>query len=92
MDLKTSIKNKTAVGVLVKIVDNPRAGSDLTFLRAVNKAKPKRIVYISCNPKTQVRDLLELAKLGYQTKDLYLYDLFPNTTHTESICLLNRKS
>lgn len=76
----------------VLIMDPSRAGSDLTFLRAVNKAKPKRIVYISCNPKTQVRDLLELAKLGYQTKDLYLYDLFPNTTHTESICLLNRKS
>lgn len=72
------------------IMDPARAGSDEKFLNAAVKAKPKRIVYISCNPETQARDLKFLLKKGYETKNLYLYDLFPNTMHIESICLLER--
>ena len=72
------------------IMDPTRDGSDERFMNAVLKLKPKRIVYISCNPLTQIRDLKYLSK-GYYFKEMYLYDMFPKTNHVESIVLLKRK-
>lgn len=75
----------------VVFMDPPRSGSDEAFLKSVLKLNPKRIVYISCNPETQARDLKYLVEKGYQAEGAYPYDMFPFTSHTENICLLSRK-
>ncbi len=80
---------KTKVDIV--IMDPPRSGSNETFMNAVRKLAPKQVVYISCNPETQLRDLKYFKKIGYIAKDLYPVDLFPHTYHTESICLIERR-
>lgn len=76
----------------VVFMDPPRNGSDENFMRSVVKLGPKRIVYISCNPETQARDLKFLTSHGYRARGVYPYDCFPFTGHTETVCLLsNRK-
>jgi 23S rRNA (uracil-5-)-methyltransferase RumA len=72
------------------IMDPPRAGSTKEFIDAVGKLKPKQVIYVSCDPTTQVRDLQLFKKVGYFTKDAYLYDMFPHTEHVESIVLMSR--
>lgn len=73
------------------IMDPARDGSDENFLSSLVKLNPKKVVYISCNPKTQIRDLEYLSKCGYKIKEMYIYDLFPNTFHVESVCLIVKK-
>ncbi len=75
----------------VVFVDPPRKGCDLPFLEALIKQKPKRIVYISCNPETQASNLSYLVEHGYTFKDIYPFDMFPQSYHVESICVLKRK-
>lgn len=77
--------NETADVVLM---DPPRSGSDEAFLRSVCALSPKKIVYISCNPQTQKRDLKTLTAVGYQVREIQPVDLFPHTAHCENICLL----
>lgn len=72
-------------------VDPPRKGCSEQFLQALVKFKPKKIVYISCNPETQVRDAKYLVSKGYQFNDVYPFDMFPQTFHTETIVCLTRK-
>lgn len=81
---------KQKVGVDVIIMDPPRSGSTETFIKAAVSLKPQEIVYVSCNPHTQVRDLKLFRKLGYDFKDVYPYDMFPFTSHIETIALLSR--
>lgn len=71
----------------VVFMDPPRAGASEEFLASVKKASPRRIVYISCNPKTQVRDI-ELLKDAYEVKQLVGVDMFPHTKHLESVAVL----
>jgi 23S rRNA (uracil1939-C5)-methyltransferase len=71
-------------------MDPPRAGSDEAFLASVVKLSPKRIVYISCNPETQARDLDYLTHRGYRAEGAWPYDMFPFTSHVENVCLLSR--
>ncbi len=71
-------------------IDPPRAGCSKRFLKSVAKSKPQRIVYISCNPETQVRDVRFLIKNGYQVKTLVPFDMFPQTNHVESVVLLSK--
>lgn len=75
----------------VVFLDPPRSGSDEAFLKSVCTLKPKKVVYISCNPVTQKRDLKTLNAGGYQVKAIQPVDLFPQTAHCENICLLERK-
>lgn len=75
----------------VVIMDPPRAGSDVNFLSSVVTLSPERIVYISCNPETQARDLAYLTKNGYACKKIQPVDMFPHTGHVETVCLLSRK-
>ena len=75
----------------VVIMDPPRAGSDEAFLSALVYASPKKVVYISCNPETQARDVRYLMKHGYKITNMQPVDLFPNTDHVENICCLERK-
>ena len=81
---------KQKVGVDVIIMDPPRSGSTETFIKAAVSLKPQEIVYVSCDPHTQVRDLKLFRKLGYDFKDVYPYDMFPFTSHIETIALLSR--
>ena len=71
-------------------MDPPRAGSDRAFLSSVLTLSPKRIVYISCNPETQQRDLLFLCKNGYQVRKIQPVDMFPHTLHVETVVLLSK--
>lgn len=71
------------------IMDPPRAGSTKEFIHAIKILKPKNVVYVSCDPHTQVRDLKEFQKIGYSFSDVYLYDMFPHTSHIESIVRLS---
>jgi 23S rRNA (uracil1939-C5)-methyltransferase len=52
--------------------------------------QPKTIVYISCDPTTQARDLAVITKLGYKVTAIQPVDMFPHTAHCENICLLKR--
>ena len=74
------------------ILDPPRAGSTPEFLRGVVRLAPTRVVYVSCNPTTQVRDLEVLRDGGYHVNRIVPVDLFPHTKHVETVCLLTRKS
>ena len=72
----------------VVFMDPPRAGADERFLKSLCRLNPDRIVYISCNPSTQARDLRHLTHEGYQVRTIVPVDLFPMTSHVETICLL----
>ncbi len=76
----------------VLFMDPPRAGSTSEFLSAAVELAPQRIVYISCNPETQVRDVRELLKGGYGVDVVQPVDMFPHTDHVESIVLLTKKA
>ena len=60
------------------------------FIRAAVQLAPARIVYISCNPKTQERDLREFARHGYQATKIQPVDMFPHTDHTECVVLIEK--
>ena len=74
----------------VVFMDPPRAGSSPAFLKACIKLAPKKIVYISCNPETQARDLVTLTKNGYKVQTIQPVDMFPHTAHVETVCLMSR--
>jgi 23S rRNA (uracil1939-C5)-methyltransferase len=80
-------EQKSRVDVL--LMDPPRAGSDKAFLEAVARIRPGRIVYISCNPETLVRDLHFLAKKGYRIEKSVAVDMFPFTDSIEAVCSLS---
>ena len=75
----------------VVIMDPPRTGSDEKFLSSIVKLSPEKVVYISCNPETQERDLRYLVKHGYKVKEIQPVDMFPQTGHVETVCLMSRK-
>lgn len=74
----------------IVVLDPPRAGSTPEFLSAVATLAPERIAYISCNPETQVRDLMVLAERGYHVDSIQGVDMFPHTKHTETVAVLTR--
>ncbi len=74
----------------VLLMDPPRAGSDKKFLSCAVALAPDKIVYISCNPETQQRDLYYLIKNGYKVKKIQPVDMFPFTAHIESVVLLTK--
>lgn len=75
----------------VVLMDPPRSGSDEAFLSSVVKMNPQKVVYISCNPETLARDLKYLTKNGYKVKRAVGCDMFPFTSHCESVVSLRRK-
>ncbi len=75
----------------VLFMDPPRAGSDKKFLSSAIHLAPEKIVYISCNPETQQRDLFYLSKNGYKVKKIQPVDMFPFTAHVETVVLLVKK-
>ncbi|MEG7357198.1 23S rRNA (uracil(1939)-C(5))-methyltransferase RlmD [Bacillus sp. 0209A] len=70
------------------VVDPPRKGCDEALLRTIVEMKPKRVVYVSCNPGTLARDLRVLEDGGYQTLEVQPVDMFPHTNHVECVAKL----
>ncbi len=72
------------------LIDPPRRGSDEDFLRQLLAFAPRTIVYVSCNPATQMRDLRPLLDAGYQIRAVQPFDLFPQTKHLECVVTLGQ--
>ena len=72
------------------VIDPPRAGIAPKTLRKVIRLNAKVIVYVSCNPGTQARDLTTLHEMGYELQKFSLVDQFPHTSHIESIMLFKK--
>ena len=73
------------------MVDPPRRGLDNTSIENIKKVRPKKVVYISCNPATLVRDLAKLEEI-YEVKQITPVDMFPFTSHVEVCALLELKN
>lgn len=72
----------------VIVVDPPRKGCDEALLNSILAMKPKKVVYVSCNPGTLARDLRVLEDGGYRTVEVQPVDMFPQTTHIECVTQL----
>ncbi|MFD2216779.1 23S rRNA (uracil(1939)-C(5))-methyltransferase RlmD [Metabacillus endolithicus] len=72
----------------VIVVDPPRKGCDEALLKTILDMKPKKVVYVSCNPGTLARDLQVLELGGYKTVEVQPVDMFPHTTHVECVTQL----
>ena len=75
----------------IVILDPPRKGSDNVTLETIISAKPKRIVYVSCNPATLARDIKVLNEGGYKLEKVTGVDMFPNSVHVETVVSLSIK-
>ncbi len=75
----------------VIVVDPPRKGCEPSLLQTIIAAAPRRLVYVSCNPATLARDLQILEKGGYRTVEVQPVDMFPHTSHVETIARIQRK-
>ena len=74
----------------VVFLDPPRAGSTPECIAAVNKMKPRRVVYVSCDPETLARDVAAFTRLGWRAAKFCPVDLFPQTKHVETVVLLSK--
>ena len=72
------------------ILDPPRAGCDRKVIDRLNEVKPAKIIYLSCNPSTQARDI-KLLLANYQIDALKTFNFFPRTPHIENLVILSRK-
>lgn len=75
----------------VLVVDPPRAGLHKKVVQKICEVKPKQLVYLSCNPVTQARDLKEIIESGYKIEFACGYNFFPRTPHIESLVILEKK-
>jgi len=76
---------KAGIKADVLVVDPPRKGCDEALLNTILSMKPKRVVYVSCNPATLARDLRILEDGGYKTTEVQPVDMFPQTMHCEAV-------
>lgn len=74
----------------VVLLDPPRAGCEKALLDAVIATDPAKVVYVSCNPATLARDAKYLAEHGYALRQVQPVDMFPHTTHVETVVLITR--
>ena len=81
-------KQKFKVDVVV--MDPPRTGSDIKFLKAVVSLRPEKLIYVSCNPETLKRDLDFISKY-YKVNSIQPVDMFPFTAHVECVVGMQRK-
>lgn len=85
---KEILKIKEDIDII--FLDPPRSGVDKKAIGIIKRINPKKIIYISCNPVTMARDLGYLNDL-YDIKSVTPVDMFPNTSHVETICVLERR-
>lgn len=88
-DVAKVVKNLEAKPDLI-VVDPPRPGVHKDAIRDISGFGANEIVYISCNPRTLVLDLKGFEAYGYKVEKVKLMDMFPNTPHVETVCLLSR--
>lgn len=74
----------------VIVLDPPRAGCEKSVLDAIAKARPNRVVYVSCNPATLARDAAILRDKGFVMRNVQPVDMFPHTAHIETVVLMTR--
>lgn len=74
----------------VVFMDPPRSGSNEAFISALATLKPKKVIYVSCNPITLARDLIHITGNGYAVKTIQPVDMFPFTDHCETIVELTK--
>lgn len=74
----------------VVVLDPPRTGAGREVVAAVTSLRPRRIVYVACDPAALARDTAYLAELGYELTDLRALDAFPMTSHVEVVALLSK--
>jgi 23S rRNA (uracil1939-C5)-methyltransferase len=72
------------------VLDPPRSGAGGKVMRAIGRAQPRRVIYISCNPTTLAPDLRELPPFGYEIRRVQPVDLFPQTYHVETLVQADR--
>ena len=91
-DATAFMRELAAEGKQVDVVfmDPPRAGSTEEFLDALVALAPRRVVYVSCNPETQLRDMRYLMPLDYRLDIVQPVDMFPHTDHVETIALITK--
>ncbi len=82
-------KNKEKVDIV--LVDPPRTGLYESVPKLIHKFGAKKIIYVSCNPVTLARDLKSFIKLGYEIKEVKVFDFYPHTHHVESVVILEKK-
>jgi len=87
---KKESKRKKVPNPDVIIVDPPRAGMHKDMVNSLPKFGAQRLVYVSCNPTTQARDVALLMENGYELKKLSMVDMFPHTPHIETIAVLEK--
>ncbi|MCC6582487.1 MAG: 23S rRNA (uracil-5-)-methyltransferase RumA, partial [Chitinophagales bacterium] len=75
----------------IVVVDPPRAGLHEKVINVLLEAAPKKIVYVSCNPATQARDVILFSE-KYKVTKCQPVDMFPHTFHIENVVLLELKS
>ncbi|MGH7730014.1 MAG: 23S rRNA (uracil(1939)-C(5))-methyltransferase RlmD [Candidatus Eiseniibacteriota bacterium] len=74
----------------IVVVDPPRAGLHPRVVARIAELRPRRVVYVSCNPATLARDLRDFAPLGYPLAEVRPFDMFPHTPHIECVARLER--
>ena len=72
------------------VIDPPRSGVHKNMLKSLPKFKANKIVYVSCNPTTQARDIVQLIHWGWKLESMTLVDMFPHTPHIETVALLKK--
>lgn len=88
-ELLSDLINNKDIKPDVIVVDPPRKGLDNTTIENILTIKPKKVVYISCNPATLIRDLSKLECI-YQINNIQPVDMFPFTSHVECVSILNK--
>ena len=72
------------------LIDPPRSGMEKEVCKYLCNSKIPLILSLSCDPSTQARDISWLIKAGYTIKNMFLLDFYPNTSHIESLCVLEK--
>ncbi|MEE2963009.1 MAG: TRAM domain-containing protein [Acidobacteriota bacterium] len=88
--VETYLKRTPGLTGTTVIVDPPRAGLSREVLTRLARARPDRVVYVSCDVATQARDLRALGLQDYCVTRVQAFDMFPNTPHVETVVLLER--
>jgi tRNA/tmRNA/rRNA uracil-C5-methylase (TrmA/RlmC/RlmD family) len=84
------LKNRAAEfgPIDVIVVDPPRVGLEASLIARIARAKPSRIVYVSCDPATLARDLKRFGGIGYDFESIAAFDMFPQNHHVEAVAHL----
>ncbi len=87
-DVRLALPDLGALDAVV--VDPPRAGLHADVVGSIACAAPARVVYVSCDPQTLARDIARFAAAGYVPESVQPVDMFPQTYHVETVCVLAR--